>query len=339
MINANYLLKKKLEFGLLFSLLIGFIILTGCNVQAAPKVYRVGILSGLDFFADTADGFKAKMTELGYIEGQNIVYDLQKTNFDPAREQEILEKFVADKVDLIFVFPTEASLAAKAVTQETNIPVIFANAFVEGNNLVESVRQPGGNITGVRFPGPDIAAKRLEILHELAPQAKRVWVPYLRDYPSVPPVLEVLRPAAASLGITLVEVPAASPADIQADLQARTQSADIGLDAILFIPEPLNVNPDAFATMSKFAVEHKVPIAGSFISEEGYGVVCANLTSNVEVGELAAPLADKILKGSPAGAIPVVSPEAHLQLNYKVAQELGLTVSEGLLSQAEEIIR
>jgi putative ABC transport system substrate-binding protein len=279
------------------------------------------------------------MTELGYVEGQNITYDVQKTNFDPAKEQEILKKFVADKVDLIFVFPTEAALATKAATEGTNIPVIFANAFIEGNTLVESIRQPGGNITGVRFPGPDIAVKRLEILHQLVPQAKRVWVPYQRDYPSVSPVLEVLHPVATSMGITLVEVPATSPADVQADLQARAQSADIGLDAILFIPEPLNVAPDAFAAISQFAVEHKIPIAGAFVSPEGQGLVFGYLSNNVEVGELAAPLADKIFKGIPAGTIPVVSPGSHLVVNYKVAQELGLTVSEGLLSQAVEIIR
>ncbi len=339
MLNNYHLLKKGYNLILLFALLAAILLLSGCNAEAAPKVYRVGILSGLDFFANTTDGFKAKMTELGYVEDQNIVYDLQKTNFEPAKEQEILQKFVADKVDLIFVYPTEASLAAKAATQGTNIPVLFANAFVEGNTLIENVRQPGGNITGVRFPGPDIAVKRLEILHELVPQVKRVWVAYQRDYPSVPPVLEVLRPAAASLGVTLVEVPATSPADIQADLQARVKAAEIGIDAIMMIPEPLSVHPDAFAAMSKFAVEHKVPIAGSLISAEGYGIVFMNLSDNVEVGELAAPLADKIFKGIPAGTIPVVSPEAHLRLNYKVAQELGLTVPEGLLSQAVEVIR
>jgi putative ABC transport system substrate-binding protein len=314
-------------------------LLNGCGAQAAPEMYRVGILSGLDFFADTADGFKAGMAELGYIEGENIVYDLQKTNFDPVTEEQILKKFVADKVDLIFVFPTEASLAAKAVTQETNIPVVFANAFIEGNDLVTNVREPGKNITGVRFPGPDIAVKRLEILHALMPEAKRIWVSYQRDYPSVPPVLEVLRPAAASLGVTLVEVPATSAADIQADLQVRAQSADIGIDAILTIPEPLNVTPDAFAAISKFAIEHKVPIAGASISAEGYGIVFGNLSDNVEVGELAASLVNKIFRGTPAGTIPVISPESHLHINYKVAQELGLAVPEGILSQAQEIIR
>jgi putative ABC transport system substrate-binding protein len=339
MINYYHLLKKQYGFILLLLLLASVLILSGCNAQASPKVYRVGVLSGLNFFANTLDGFKAKMTELGYVEGQNITYDVQKTNFDPAKEQEILNKFVADKVDLIFVFPTEASLAAKAATEGTNIPVIFANAFIEGNTLVESIRQPGGNITGVRFPGPDIAVKRLEFLHELAPQAKRIWVPYNRDYPGVSITLEQLRPAATSLGVTLVEFPATGPADVQADLQKRAQAADMGLDAIMFIPESINVNPEAYAIMTKFAIEHKVPIAGAAVLSEGNGIVLSNLSDNVEVGELAAPLADKIFEGISAGTIPVVSPEAHLRINYKVAQELGLTVPEGLLRQATEIIR
>lgn len=337
--NRNIQNKKGNWLAILILMVAGSMLLNGCGAQAAPKVYRVGILNGLDFFADTVDGFKAGMTELGYIEGETIVYDVQKINFDLAEEQRILEKFIADEVDLIFVFPTESSLAAKAATQETNIPVVFANAFIEGNDLVANVREPGGNITGVRFPGPDIAVKRLEILHELMPEAKRLWVPYLQGYPSVPPVLEVLRPTAASLGITLVEAPAAGPADIQADLQARAQSDDIGIDAILTIPEPINVNPDAFAAISKFAIEHNVPIAAASISADGHGVVLGNLSNNVEVGELAASLANKILKGTPAGTIPVISPESHLHINYKVAQELGLTVPEGILSQAQEIIR
>ena len=72
---------------------------------------------------------------------------------------------------------------------------------------------------------------------------------------------------------------------------------------------------------------------------EGYGSVFGLNIDAVNVGKQAAPLADKIFKGIPAGTIPVVSAESYLQINYKLAQELGLTVSEGLLSQAAEIIR
>lgn len=323
---------------ILIWLVVIILLVTGCsNAQASPKVYRVGVLSSQDFFAATTDGFKAKMTNLGYKEGQNIIYDVQKTNVDAVAEEKILKKFVDDKVDLIFVFPTEAALEAKAATQGTDIPVVFANVMVEGANLVESLRQPGGNITGVRFPSVEQSVKRLEILHQLIPQAKRVWVAYLKDYPMVPPQLEVLRPAAVSMGITLVEVPVTRPADIQADLQARSVAKDIGLDAILLMVEPVALTPEGFGLISKFADEHRVPIGGALVSEGDQGAVFGWTSDNVEAGKLAAPLADQILKGAPAGTIPVVSPEGHLVINYKVAQKLGLTLPEGLLSQAVEV--
>jgi len=315
------------------------LLLSGCGGAQKPKVYRVGVLSGLDFVADITDGLKVKMTELGYVEGKNIVYDVQKTNFDMAAYKSILQKFVADKVDVIFVFPTEASQEAKAATQGTNIPVVFAFAQVEGMGLVNSVREPGGNITGVRYPGPDLAVKRFEVMHELVPQAKRMLVPYQKGYPIVASQLELVRPAAAAAGVTLVEAPADNAAELETILQAQAKSADASPDAILLLAEPLAVTPDAFAVMGKFAAEHKLPIGGALMSAGGYASVYGVNVQNVAVGKQAAPLIDKIFKGTSAGAIPVVSAENYFQINYTAAQDLGIKVSEGLLGQANEVIR
>ncbi len=300
----------------------------------------MGMLNGLgEFLEEIPPAFKAKMTELGYIEGDNIVYDVQNTMFEPERERQILEQFVEDDVDIIFSFPTEVSMAAKAATEGTGIPVVFSYATIEGNNLVDSVRQPGGDITGVREPGPDIFAKRLEILHELAPQAKRVYITYNPDIPFIPPALDALREAAPLMNITLVETPVTTVEEILADLQARNESDDIGMDAILIMGEPTSVSPPALEAMTKFAAEHKIPIGGI-----GAYTIMENVIFSYEIeiddmGELAAPLADKILRGTPAGTIPVVTPEARLLINYKLAKGLGLNVSEGLLSRATEIIR
>jgi putative ABC transport system substrate-binding protein len=299
----------------------------------------VGVLSGLDFVADITDGLKVKMTELGYVEGKNIVYDVQKTNFDMAAYKSILQKFVADKVDVIFVFPTEASQEAKAATQGTSIPVVFAFAQIEGMGLVNSVREPGGNITGVRYPGPDLAVKRFEVMHELVPLAKRMLVPYQKGYPIVASQLELVRPAAVAAGVTLVEAPADNAAELETIFQAQAKSADAGPDAILLLAEPLAVTPDAFAVMGKFAAEHKLPIGGALMSAGGYASVFGVNVNNVAVGKQAAPLVDKIFKGIPAGTIPVVSAENYFQINYKVAQQLGVKVPEGLLNQANEVIR
>lgn len=314
------------------------LLMSGCGAKK-PRVYRVGILSGLYFVAPITDGFKAGMAELGYVEGENIIYDVQETDFDMAVYKNILDKFVTDKVDLILAFPTKASMEAKAATQGSDVPVVFDFALIEGMGLVDSVREPGGNITGVRYPGPDIAVKRFEILRAIAPGAKRIWIPYQRGYPIVQPQLDALRPVAEAAGVTIIEFPADNADELEAELRARAQQADVGMDAILFVAEPLTVTPDNFVVIGRFADEHKIPVGGAFMSVEGHDAIFGVNVVPFDAGKLAAPLADKILKGTPAGTIPVVSADSFVQINYKAAQTLGLTVPASLLAQADEVIR
>ncbi len=327
--------RWQAAFGTLLAL--AALVFVGCG-EKPQKTYHVGILSGLEYFADTVDGFKERMNELGYTEGKNIVYDLHKTDFDMAVYEPVLKGFVGDKVDLIFVFPTEASLAAKALTKGTNIPVVFAQANIEGVDLVNSLREPGGNITGVRFPGPDLAMRRFEIMAQLAPDARRYWIPYQRGYPIVESQLAVLRPAAAARGITLIECPADGAADVRDILSKIASSSDPGMDAILFIAEPLAVTPDSFEVVAKFAAEHKLPVGGALMTVNGYGSIYGVATNNVVAGKHAANMADKILKGTPPGIIPVVSDESFLEINAKTAREIGVVVPESLLYQADKII-
>ncbi len=333
--------NKKLQIVWMFTslLIIAALALSGCGGAPKTKVYRVGILVGLEFVTPIADGFKAGMAELGYVEGENIIYDVQVTNFDIPTYQSILKKFVDDKVDLIVVTPTEATIEAKVITQGTNIPVVFAFAFTEGMGIIDSVRQPGGNITGVRFPGIDITIKRFEIMREIAPNAKRIWLPYQRGYPIVAPQLDALAPLAKAAGVTLIEFPADNPAEIQAELTALSAKDDVGMDAIMFLVEPLTTLPDAFTAVAGFAYTHRLPFGGVYNSIDGYSSIFGVNVDLAESGRLAAPLADKVLKGTQAGTIPASTPENFIQINFKLAQELGLTVPEGLLKQANEIIR
>jgi putative ABC transport system substrate-binding protein len=217
--------------------------------------------------------------------------------------------------------------------------VVFAMAGIEGNNLVESVLKPGGNITGVRFPGPEITAKRLEILRELAPQVKRVYLIYDPNYPNARPSLDSLHKTAPSLGMTLVEDSVSNIKELQAALQARAALDDIGIDAIFIMPEILTQSPEGWTIIITFANEHKLPVGGGMVYTAEHGAVFCIVPDCVEMGTLAATLADKIFKGTPAGTIMVVTPQSQLWLNYKAIQELGLTVPEDLLSKAEKIIR
>jgi putative ABC transport system substrate-binding protein len=318
-------------------LVLAALLLSACGGTAQPKIYRVGILSGLSFIADISDGFKAEMTELGYVEGENIVYDIQSTDFDMAAYRAALDKFVQDKVDLIVVFPTEASLEARAATEGTGIPVLFTYAIIEGMGIVDDVRNPGGNVTGVRYPGTDIALKRFELLMRLLPDAKRVLVPYQRGYPIVGPQLDALHLAAAAEGVTLVEAPADDAASLQVFLDSQADQEPF--DAVLMIVEPLAVTPPPFEVMAKYAYDHDILIGGAMMASGGYESVFDVGVKSYDAGVLAAPLADKIFRGVDVGEIPVVSSESYMIINYKAARTLGLDIPEGLLAQANEIIR
>ena len=315
--------------------------LNGCGkkAQKQQKVYQIGILCGLDYIGSIPDIFKKEMAELGYVEDKNIVYHVHRTNFEPVKEKLILQRFVENKVDLIFTFPTEVSMAAKAAVQGTDVPVLFAIANIEGTGLVKSVREPGANITGVRYPGPDLAIKRFEVMCELAPDARRMWVPYQRGYPIVESQMEVLHPAAAARGITLIEFPADDAAEVKAELDKLDKLDDVGFDAILFIPEPLSCTDDAFEVIAKFAYERKMPIGGITMQVGDYASLFGIDVDDPKTVKQAAVLANKILKGTPASKIPVVSSESYFEIDYNAAQQLNIAVPVGLLSRADRIIR
>lgn len=337
MFGRHYHARTRMPWIILVGIVVAALLLSGCGAQK-PKVYHVGILCGVESQIPISDSFKARMTELGYVEGQNIVYDFEVST-DADGQQSIVKKFVADKVDLIFAFPDGSAIAAKAATAGTNIPVIFASSFSELNDLVESVRTPGGNITGVRVPGPEITIKTEEILLKLLPDTKRIWVAYDPDYAPNILVLEASRPVAASLGVTLVEVQVKSAADVKADLQARGASEDVGIDAMMLIADIITRTPEAFGAIIEFGNEHKIPVAGGSRNLVPQGTIFSVTTDHIEQGKLAATLADKIFKGASAGTLPVYTPDTILIFNYKVAQGLGITVPDSILSQAEEIIR
>jgi putative ABC transport system substrate-binding protein len=105
------------------------------------------------------------------------------------------------------------------------------------------------------------------------------------------------------------------------------------------MPDEFNTSSAGFEVLNKFAAEHNIPVAGGIPFMAKQGALFVNTTNLANVGGLAAPLADKILKGTSAGTIMVVTPKQTLTINYKVAQELGVTVPEGLLKQADEVIR
>lgn len=307
----------------------------GCARQ--PPVYRVGVLSGLDFFAETIDGFRARMNELGYPEGRRVVYDIERTNFEPGREEAILKRFLANRVDVIVAFPTEPALLAKTVTRG-NVPVVFAIASLEGVDLVQSLARPAANVTGVRYPTTAIAKQRFEVLRALVPKARRFWVPFQAGYPGIETQLRAVEPLAAAAGVALLEEPVEGLAGLFAAVRHAEGQPGAPFDAVLLLSEPVASSPAGYAAIARFAGARRIPTGGAQLAAGEVESIFGVSVDLLAVGRQVAPLVDKILRGTPAGAVPVSSAEPTLMLNLAAIRRLGLNPPEGLLRQATRII-
>jgi putative ABC transport system substrate-binding protein len=304
------------------------------------KVYHVGILSGADTFTSAIDGFKAQMVEDGYTEGKNITYDLQAANADPNQMARISQKFVADKVDLIFTTTNNAALAARAATAGTNVPVVFTFVIAPvQTGAVDDIAHPGGNLTGVLNPLDLFIGKRIEFLLKIVPTATRIWVPYDPTYPTSTIIRDALVNAAPTLGVELIETQIATPQDVATALAGYEQAGAPPFDAIIIFPELTVQQAESWDAILAYANQHKLPILANTPPQVEAGALFGYFSDNVATGKQAAHLARQILNGTPAGDLPVETAEQFLTINLKASETLGLNVSDDLLRQANTVIR
>ena len=318
---------------LLISLLV-----SGCGGGAKSNTYTVGLLSGVDTFNGVFDGFKAQMAELGYLEGENISYDFQLAGGDSEKMAQIAEQFVANKVDLIVTTTTDAAIAAQTATAGTAIPVIFT--IIQdpvGVGLVDSLRSPGGNMTGVARPPVEYLGKRVEFLKQMAPNVASLWIIYDPDYSTAPSSVPAVQAGATSMGVRLIETHAKSPEDVNSELQRRAANGKLDVDAIQLMPDTLNST--SYEAIIDFANQHGIPVVGHTPGQVKYGALFTYADSNGASGKKAASLADQIFKGTNPGDLPVEISDLFLDVNLKAAHSIGVTVTDNVLASANEIIR
>jgi putative ABC transport system substrate-binding protein len=227
-----------------------------------------------------------------------------------------------------------ATLAAKAAT--ATIPIVFGVAEDPARlGLVTSLARPGGNATGINFFNTEIIAKRLGLLHELAPKAARVAVLVNPANPSIAePTLREAQQAAATFGLQIQPLKAGTIAEIDAAF------ADIARER----SDALFVAGDAYFTSRRgqfatLAARDRLPTAYAtrdYVASGGlmsYGTDLADMFR--QVGSYAA----SILKGAKPADLPVLQPtKFEFVINLQTARALGIAVPPGLLSIADEVI-
>ncbi|MBM2810189.1 MAG: transporter substrate binding protein [Chloroflexi bacterium] len=307
--------------------------LAGC-APARPgstpaRVYRVGVLtipsSGL-----VIPQFWARLAELGYVEGQNLVkMDRSAAEDNPAVLGPLAMQLASLPVDAIVAGNTASIRAAMAAS--TSIPIVMMNAVVDPVELgfVASLARPGGNVTGVVGITNILFAKRLQQLVEAAPTVSKVAV-----LTSTNASLEPLQAAAQTLGVALVPELVQTRDGINAAVEhAVAEGADALLTAGGSVP---GNNSDLIIEL---ADRHRLPASygrGEFVRAGGLMAYEPRVS---EIGRRVADYVDRILRGANPADLPVELPTRYdFTLNLRTARALGLTLSQTFLAQVDEVI-
>jgi putative tryptophan/tyrosine transport system substrate-binding protein len=276
--------------------------------------------------------FRRGIAEQGYAEGRNVEILYRYPEIQFRRMPELSADLVSRRVAVIFAFGAPGALAAKEATR--TIPIVFVTGVdpVQAG-LVASLNRPGGNVTGTTNLFVELAAKRLELLRQIAPAATSIG--YLHD-PTVPtveePSFKVVETAARTLGVRLVTANASTPNEIES---ALAMAVGEGIGALLVGEFFFPWRDQLVALVTHYALPAMYPYrqmvdAGGLIS---YG---PSIPDSVR---LSGTYVGRILKGEKPADLPVQqSARIEMVLNLKTAKALGLTVPQSILLRADEVI-
>jgi putative ABC transport system substrate-binding protein len=298
----------------------------------AQKPFKIGLL-------DTGLGeafsvpFMRKLGELGYVEGRNIVIERKSAGGNTAILTDQAADLVRQQVDVIVTAGTPAGVAAKKAT--STIPIVLgANSDPVGVGLVASLARPGGNATGNSLMAPDLSAKRLDILHTLAPGLSRIAILWDSSNPGMAERVRETKIAADQSHVLLHTV---GPRNLNELNAAFADLLNARPDALLVTAETFT--RQHLVRILDFANNNKIPA----MFEDKSFVVAGGLMSYgpdlQDVFRKAAIFVDKILKGSKPADLPIEQPtKFELAINLKTAKALGLTIPPALLATADEVI-
>ncbi|MFW6600379.1 ABC transporter substrate-binding protein [Propionibacteriaceae bacterium Y2011] len=275
-------------------------------------------------------GFKEALAAAGYTEGENLTYDEQNAQGEVPNANTIATTFATGGFDLVLAVATpSAQAAAQAIT---DIPVLFtAVTDPVAAGLVSSNEAPGANITGTSDINP--VAEQLELLTEIAPEAKRVGIVYSSGEVNSEVQVELAKEAAGELGLEIVEATVSNASDIQ---QATTSLGDV--DAI-YVPTD-NVVVAGLAALVQIAEQRDILVVGAEAGTVESGAVATVGIDYGLLGQQTGEMAVRILKdGADPATTPVeTSKEFELVINPGAAERMGVEIPQSVVDRADRTI-
>ena len=297
------------------------------------RLYKIGIVLQGGAYYLAIDGLRDGLRELGLEEGKHVVFIVRDGKGDLKAVEAAAKVLEQDKVDLIYAITTSVAIATKRATN--SVPIVFyAGTDPVALGLVESVRKPGGRLTGTYGWVTDLTAKRLELLKEMLPRLRRVVTFYNPDNPSSQQSIKIARSTAPRLKLELIEHRVASVEALRSALHALRPG---DADAFCYVSDAM-VTSQADAIVD-VAMGKKLPTMFQARDAVVRGGLASYGVSYYEFGRLSARHVQRILQGAEPGAIPVEQLEKfRFVVNLKTARALGLVIPQAVLTRADEVI-
>ncbi len=304
--------------------------------QPAATIRRVGWLSlgSEPNVVHLYAAFKQGMDDLGWHEGKNVDYRVVYADGDVGRLDALANDLLLQNVDVIVVGNPQTTRAARRATKTTPI-VMSSVGDAVGAGFIASLASPGGNITGITNQQEETLGKLVEILHAVAPSARRIAILVNESNPPHTVFWAAAQKACTALDLVAVRVVASAPAQfgpaVGEIVRQRSQ-------AVVVVPDPVYLGERA--KLQELMQTTRLPVAYGWRDHVvAGGLLCyaADLTATFRH---AAKYVDKILKGARPADLPVEQPtKFDLVINLKTAKSLGLTIPQSLLLRADEVIQ
>lgn len=298
---------------------------------APPRVVWVSpspiVESGL-FFEELRRGLR----EIGHVEGRSLRLDAAWGDGTPQRAAKLMAEVVATAPAVIV---TQGSMGPVASKATTTIPVVFGYSGdpIEAG-MVDSLPRPGRNMTGISFMTLDLVGKRMELLKELLPKARRIAVVATPDHPGDSAERRASQIAAARLGIAIDYVEIGRGKTVADALAAIENTRS---DAAMFFPTQTVIGNRV--AIAEWSLKRKLPAISGWAQFADGGNIMSYGPNLADASRRLAFYVDRILKGARPGDLPVELPtRVELVVNLKTARALGVAVPPSVLLRADRVI-